>query len=94
MSLKKTDMVDKINPMPTVNKNKQMNENGNNKCHQLSPVPVANITIYKGIKVNRKLIPTNKHLDKGNMYLGIYTLLIREKLLTTLLMARFDASLK
>ena len=87
-------MVDKIKPMPTVNKNKQMNENGNNKCHQFKPVPVANITMYNGTSVNKKLIPTNKHFDKGNIYLGIYTLLISEKFVTTDVIAVLDASLK
>ena len=71
MSLKNTEMVDKIKPIPTVNRNRQIKANGSKKCHQLSPVPVAIITIYKGIKVNKKLIPTNKHLDNGNMYFGI-----------------------
>ena len=71
MSRKNTDIVDNINPMPTVNKNKQTKENGSNKCHQLSPVPVNNITAYKGIKVSKKFIPTHKHLDNGNIYLGI-----------------------
>ena len=37
------------------------------------------ITAYNGINVNKKLIPTNKHLDSGNMYLGIYTLFIKNK---------------
>ena len=45
MSLKNTDTVDKINPIPTVNKNKQINEYGSNICCQHNPVPVASITI-------------------------------------------------
>ena len=87
-------MVDKMNPIPTVNKNKHINENGNNKCHQLSPVPVAKMIIYKGINVNKKFIPTNRHFESGKMYFGMYTLLIREKLPTTLLIAKLEASLK
>ena len=94
MSLKKTDTADKIKPIPTVNKNKHKNEYGNRRCHQHSPVPVAKITTYKGNNVNKKFIPTNKHLDSGNIYLGIYTLLISEKFATTLLIAKLDASLK
>ena len=57
--------------MPTVNKNKHKKTKGKSKCCQQRPVPVAIITTYKGIKVSKKLIPTNKHLDKGKIYLGI-----------------------
>ena len=70
-----------MNPIPTVNKNKQIKEKGNNKCHQLRPVPVRIITAYKGIKVSKKFIPTNRHFESGNIYLGIYTLLIKQNYL-------------
>ena len=45
-------------------------------------------------KVSKKLIPTNKHFDKGNIYFGIYTLFISEKFDTTLVIAVLLASLK
>ena len=48
----------------------------------LIPVPVNKITAYSGIRVNKKLIPTNKHFDNGKIYLGIYILLIKEKFAT------------
>lgn len=81
-----------MKPIPNVNMNKQIKEYGSNKCPQLSPVPVSIITAYKGISVNKKFIPTNMHLESGNIYFGMYTLLIREKFATTLLIARFEAS--
>ena len=61
-------------------------------------VPIPNLVkIIKpnhGIKVNRKFIPTNRHLANGKMYFGIYTLLIKEKLSTTEVMAVLLASEK
>ena len=50
--------------------------------------------IYKGINVSKKFIPTNKHFDSGNMYLGIYILLIKEKFATTELIDKLEASVK
>ena len=96
--LKKEKDMDKIENKKKKNKaksdKKQDKEKGNNKCHQLRPVPVRIITAYKGIKVSKKFIPTNRHFESGNIYLGIYTLLIKLKLPTTLLIAKFEASLK
>ena len=43
--------------------------------------------------LTKKLIPTNKHSDKGKIYLGIYILFNKEKFATTALMDEFDASL-
>ena len=71
MSLKNTATVDKIKPIPRVNMNKHIYEKGNIKWYQLIPVPVKINTRYSGISVNKKFIPTNKHLLSGNIYFGI-----------------------
>ena len=46
-------------------------------------LPDINTIKKKGIRVNKKFIPANKHFAIGKMYLGIYTLFIKEKLPTT-----------
>ena len=79
MSRKNTETADKINPIPNVNINKHIKAYGNNKWYILSGVPVAIIIAYNGIKVNKKFIPINKHFESGNIYLGIYILLINPK---------------
>ena len=78
MSLKKTDMQASIMPIPSVNINKQRNMYGNNIYQQLilagycpNPTYDSKIIANHGIKVNKKLIPTNRHFDIGKIYLGI-----------------------
>ena len=79
MSLKNTEIADKKNPKPIQKINNIKKQYGSNKWWIFNPVPVNNITAYKGINVIKKLIPENKHFDKGNIYLGIYTLFIKVK---------------
>ena len=38
--------------------------------------PDNKIIRKNGIKVNRKLIPANKHFASGKMYFGMYTFLL------------------
>ena len=73
-------MHDTIIPIPNVNINKHKKMYGSSKYHQLilagywpNPTNDNRIIANHGIKVNKKLIPTNKHFEIGNIYLGIYT---------------------
>ena len=100
-SLKNTVTVDKIYPMPIVNINVHKNTYGKYKYQMLIVhfVPTAgspdNKIIRKnGIKVNRKLIPANKHFASGKMYFGMYTLFINEKFPVIDVKQLFVASLK
>ena len=94
MSRKNTDIVEIISPIPNANKNKQINANGKHKYAHVIGAPVIKTINNKGIKDNNKFIPTNKHFDRGNIYFGMYTLVINWKLNTIEVIADEDASLK
>lgn len=82
VSRKNTILEAKSIPMPMQKIIVHTIANGSNKTAGVIVVPVRKITIKSGMSEREKLMKDDITLEIGKIYLGIYTFVIKEALLT------------